>query len=95
MASRSIDQRKAESVLPEPVGATTSACRPAAMASHAPVWAVVGAAKAAVNQARVGAEKSDRSNCCTPSSFQPPLTDPDERRRTGSALVADAGPGRY
>ena len=40
--------------MPEPVGATTSACRPAPIASHAPTWAGVGSANAAPNQVRVG-----------------------------------------
>ena len=50
---RSIDQRNAASVLPEPVGATTSACWSRATASHAPAWAAVGCANAPVNHARV------------------------------------------
>jgi len=44
--------------LPEPVGATTSACSPARIADHAPAWAGVGSANAPVNHARVGAEKA-------------------------------------
>src|SRR5690606_9460160 len=44
-------------VLPEPVGATTRAWSPARTASHAPVCAAVGAAKAPANHARVGPEK--------------------------------------
>ena len=56
VASRSIAQRNAASVLPEPVGATTRACRPAAIASHASTCAAVGAAKAASNQVRVAVE---------------------------------------
>ena len=55
--------------MPEPVGATTSACRPAAIASHAPVCAAVGSANAAPNQARVGS-----LNCCTASSCRRPPT---------------------
>ena len=39
--------------MPEPVGATTSALRPAAIDRQAPAWAAVGAAKAASNHARV------------------------------------------
>ena len=61
MSSRSIDQRNALSVLPEPVGATTSACRPAPIASHAPAWAGVGTANAAANQVRVGSLKRSRA----------------------------------
>ena len=57
VSSRSIDHRNAASVLPEPVGATTSACRPAPIASHAPCCAVVGSANAVANHSRVGSLK--------------------------------------
>src|SRR3954452_20696528 len=52
--SRSRLHRKALRVLPEPVGATTSAWLPAPIASQAPTWAGVGSANAAANHARVG-----------------------------------------
>ncbi len=48
-------------VLPLPVGATTSAFLPAAIASHAPSWAGVGRANDASNHARVGALKRSRA----------------------------------
>src|SRR5262245_48301525 len=48
--------RKAASVLPDPVGAEISACRPDAIASQAPVCAAVGAANAEANQDRVAVE---------------------------------------
>ncbi len=60
-ASRSSDHRNADSVLPEPVGATTRVSRPLLIASQAPSWAAVGAAKAAVNQVRVAGEKRSRA----------------------------------
>lgn len=50
--------RNAESVLPEPVGATTRACSPRAIVAHASVWTGVGAAKTLANHSRVAAEKS-------------------------------------
>ena len=56
LASRSIDQRKAASVLPEPVGATTRALRPAPIAAQAPGCAAVGALNEASNHAWVAAE---------------------------------------
>ncbi len=56
MASRSRAHRKAASVFPEPVGATTSASRPAVMASHASSWAGVAASKTSPNHARVAGE---------------------------------------
>ena len=55
-------QRKADSVLPEPVGATTSACWPEEMASHAPSCAVVGAAKAPANHSRVAGVNRARTS---------------------------------
>ena len=68
-ASRSSAHRNAASVLPEPVGATTSACRPACAAAHAPSCAGVGAAKAPRNQSRVAGEKPSsaltRSDCAS------------------------------
>ena len=83
MASRSIDQRNAESVLPEPVGATTRACRPAAIASQAPTWAGVGAAKAASNQARVGS-----LNWCSTLHPLPTGTDSHRCQLAGAAPTA-------
>ena len=65
--SRSRPQRKAASVLPEPVGASTSVCSPEAMAGQP--WACGGVASAKVveNQARTGAEKrSSGSGAVTP-----------------------------
>ena len=53
-ASRSSAQRNADSVLPEPVGATTRAWCPELIAAQAPAWAAVGASKLPRNQAAVG-----------------------------------------
>ncbi len=50
--SRSMPQRNAASVLPEPVGALISVCSPEAIAGHACACAAVGSAKARVNQSR-------------------------------------------
>jgi hypothetical protein len=55
-ARRSMADRNAARVLPDPVGATTSTSWSWARASQAPVWAWVGAAKAPSNQPRVRAE---------------------------------------
>ena len=49
--SASIAARKAASVLPDPVGAAISVCRPAWIAGHASACAGVGAAKLRSNQA--------------------------------------------
>ena len=56
-ASRSMAHRNAASVLPDPVGATTSVLLPSAMADHASACAAVGAAKVPVNHSRVSALK--------------------------------------
>src|SRR6478736_2519474 len=76
---RSSDHRKAARVLPEPVGATTSACRSVDTASHAPACAGVGASNAPENHARVGAVKRSRGSTVTrPFSPDPPT--PARRR---------------
>ncbi len=88
--SRSRAHRNAASVLPEPVGATTSACEPDEMAFQAPVWAGVGSEKAPRNQSRVGrlkrpmgvpgrASGSAPGGCCScipPSCPTPPTVLP-------------------
>lgn len=51
-AAESIAARNAAGVLPESVGATTSACRPRFIAGHASTCAAVGAAKTESNHAR-------------------------------------------
>ncbi len=56
-ANRSMAHRKAASVFPDPVGATTSVLLPSAMADHASACAAVGAAKVPVNHSRVSALK--------------------------------------
>ena len=56
VASRSIDHKKAASVLPEPVGATTRAFSSEEMAFQAPVCASVGRSKADPNHSRVASE---------------------------------------
>jgi hypothetical protein len=53
-SSRSMAQRKAESVLPEPVGASSSVFCCAMIAGQAFNCASVGAAKVSANQRRVG-----------------------------------------
>src|SRR6478735_7861752 len=76
---RSSDHRNAASVLPDPVGATTSACRSVDTASHAPACAGVGASNAPENHARVGAVKRSRGSTVTrPFSPDPPT--PARRR---------------
>ena len=60
-ASLSIAHKNAASVLPEPVGATTSVSSPLPIARHAPAWAGVGSANAPSNHARVaGQNPSER-----------------------------------
>jgi hypothetical protein len=56
--------RKAASVLPLPVGATSSACWPAAIAAQPRACTSLGAAKAASNQAWVaGRNMAGRCEC--------------------------------
>ena len=57
LAIRSMAQRNAERVLPDPVGATTTQWCPELIASHAPAWAVVGALKLLRNHSAVAGEK--------------------------------------
>ena len=55
-ASLSMAHKNAASVLPEPVGATTSVSWPLPIARHAPACACVGSANAPSNHARVAGE---------------------------------------
>ena len=57
MKHRSRHHRNAARVLPLPVGACSSVCCPALMASQPRICACVGSANASANQARVGPEK--------------------------------------
>ena len=64
-ARRSSAQRNAASVLPEPVGATTSVSSPREIASHAAVWATVGSANASRNHVEASGEKRWRGSAST------------------------------
>ena len=99
--SRSSAQRKADSVFPEPVGATTSVCSPELMALQAAACAGVGAANAPVNQARVAGEKrsSTLDAAAEPDvvgdSIAADLLSPEERnspaRRTARGRRTEGG----
>ncbi len=67
----SIAHRNADSVLPDPVGATTSACLPAEIAFQAPACAGVGAGKAPRNQSCVAEVKRSSTSLIPPSSSRP------------------------
>ena len=54
---RSIDHRKADSVLPEPVGAQISVSDPDAIAGQPSRWGGVGSPKVRRNHSRTGALK--------------------------------------
>ena len=58
--SRSIAERKAVSVFPDPVGAWINTSEPVAIAGQPSRWAGVGPANALANQARVAGEKASR-----------------------------------
>ncbi len=60
--SRSIDHRNEARVLPEPVGAMTSACCPVEIASHAPACAAVGSRNAPRNHSAVAGEKRSKTS---------------------------------
>jgi hypothetical protein len=60
VASRSIAHRNAARVLPDPVGASTSVCSPAAIAFHPLDWAGVGASNDDSKQSRTGGEMAAR-----------------------------------
>src|SRR3954447_10363210 len=60
---RSRPQRKAASVLPEPVGADSSTSSPRAIAGHAWSWAAVGSSKARRNHSRTWGV-NDSSDAC-------------------------------
>ena len=55
-------QRKAASVLPEPVGAQISALEPPEIARQPPAWAGVGPSKEASNQRLTGALNGARGS---------------------------------
>ena len=86
-SSRSSAQRKAASVLPEPVGATTSACAPEEIAFQAPFWAGVGAANAPRNQSRVGRLNRSMASAavCRPASSCPFIPPSCPNAPTGNA----------
>ena len=67
-ASLSIAHKNAASVLPDPVGATTSAFSPFPIASQAWAWAAVGSAKAARNQDAVGSLKPASAPVAAPEA---------------------------
>src|SRR5262249_35271187 len=54
--------RKAASVLPEPVGARMSVCRPEAMAGQPCRWAAVGSPNSERNHSRTGARNGARGS---------------------------------
>src|SRR5665647_1088922 len=85
VARRSSAQRNAESVLPEPVGATTRVWAPELMASQAPTCASVGSAKLPLNQSRVAGENraSTSELIVSPACHLSPTTG----RQTGASRL--------
>ena len=68
--------RNAASVLPDPVGATTSVLCPSAIADHACCWAAVGAGKVPWNHSRVsGLNRARGSSAAGTFSMVPLPTD--------------------
>ena len=79
--TRSIAQRKADSVLPEPVGATTSACLPAEMASHAPICAVGRARRTRRGTSPASQDRTARARAARSSTNRRPSSYLHPRRR--------------
>src|SRR6478735_9624380 len=75
--TRSIAQRNADSVLPEPVGATTSACLPCEIAFHAPICASVGLGNAPRNQSCVAGPNRASTSLIRPSCPLSPTSGSD------------------
>src|SRR5439155_13081493 len=73
-ASRSRKTRNAASVFPDPVGAMTSAFRPAASAGHASSCAGVGLPNASSNQPRATGPRTSRVSEVTGGCYDLPTT---------------------
>src|SRR5438270_11945349 len=84
-------QKKAASVLPLPVGAVIRVWRPAATSREPRSWTSVGAAKAAWNQSRAGAEKSSSAGFIADPS-RTSVAETAARGRPGARTRSDAGP---
>src|SRR3954468_24749364 len=89
-------QRNAESVLPDPVGATTPVWWPELMASHAPAWAVVGALKLLRNHSAVAGENRSSTSARLPFAIGPSLPSPTDtaRGRPNSSSAHSTRPAR-
>ena len=75
VTSRSMPHRKADSVLPEPVGARIRVWSPPAMAGQPWAWGGVGSGNEVSNQARTAGENgASGSTSATPSRYRRPLT---------------------
>ena len=75
VASRSSAHRNAASVLPDPVGATTSASWPAAIADQAPRCAGVAESNTSPNQVRVAREKPRSASLLVMPAILPTVSD--------------------
>src|SRR4051812_32169306 len=62
---RSIDHKNAASVLPLPVGASMSVCRPLAMLAQPRLWTGVGPAKLFVNHVRAAGPNAASGSAAT------------------------------
>src|SRR3954471_7947456 len=82
-------QRNAESVLPDPGGATTTVWWPELIASHAPAWAVVGALKLLRNHSAVAGENRSSTSARLPFAIGPSLPSPTDTARGRAGLAAD------
>ena len=95
VASRSSAQRNADSVLPEPVGATTRAWSPELIASQAPSWAAVGALNEPSEPRRGrGGEPVEHVGCHGPQPATPTDSRPAATRQAGRTCAASPRPVR-
>src|SRR5689334_3498798 len=84
-------QRKADRVLPDPVGATTTVWWPELIASHAPAWAVVGAVKLLRNHAAVAGENRSSTSARLPFAIGVSLPSPADSRPRGASHGSEGG----
>src|SRR4051812_35219728 len=83
---RSMPQRNAASVFPEPVGAQISGLLPAAIDAQPPVWAGVGPSNDDSNQRRTRSENG--SSACSALAFRSVANRPMIRRPIGDERIA-------
>jgi hypothetical protein len=72
VVNRSIEERNAVSVLPDPVGAQISVCSPAVMCGHPRTCGGVGSGNDAANHSRTAGENASRTGWAAIATRYPP-----------------------